>query len=174
MERGRAFWNFSDQINGIPLVWHLKNQPDGWNSIGLVPEKLARLMGFHSSGTWKVDHQIKSSGWVGQSAQRRRAARSTYMRKVEKWSYNSIDLAQLNPEMRAQIITFNGRNSKKKFMMNIFHLIDIHKNYRLLAHNKLLRANLKLHSFSWALYVGKELKGKSYLLKIILTIDSQP
>ncbi len=80
----RAVWNFSDQINGIPFVWYLKNQPDRWNSIDLVPKKSTSLMEFHRSGTWKVSHQIKSNVRTRHSAQRHWAARSTYRRKTEK------------------------------------------------------------------------------------------
>ncbi len=103
VERCRAFWNFNDQINGIPPVRHLKNQSDRSNSIGLVPEKLAGLMEFYWSGTWKVSHQIKFDGRTGQSARRCWAARSTYVREVEKLIYNSTGLTQSNQEVRTYI-----------------------------------------------------------------------
>ncbi len=46
MEFHSGTWKIS-QIDGIPLFWYLKNQPDWWNSIDQVP-------------TWKISHQIKS------------------------------------------------------------------------------------------------------------------
>ncbi len=44
-----GFWIFNDQIDGISSFRSLKNQPDRWNSIILVPKKLV-IIQFHWPG----------------------------------------------------------------------------------------------------------------------------
>ncbi len=77
-------WKIS-QIDEIPLAWYLKNHPDWWNSIDLVPEKLVIRLN-PMDGLARVPRGVELS--------------EAHMRKVEKLSYNSIGLAQSNQQMR--------------------------------------------------------------------------